>query len=77
MVEGAQGEEFVARIAGHPFAEIQFTGERFPLQEVRLVPPMLPSKVIAIGRNYAEHAREMGSDVPAEPLMFSKPSTSV
>jgi 2-keto-4-pentenoate hydratase/2-oxohepta-3-ene-1,7-dioic acid hydratase in catechol pathway len=77
VVEGSQGEEFVSRIAGHPFGEIQFTGERFPLPEVRLVPPMLPSKIIAVGRNYAEHAREMGGEPPAEPLIFSKPSTSV
>ncbi|WP_248958161.1 fumarylacetoacetate hydrolase family protein [Sphaerisporangium perillae] len=77
VVEGAQGEEFISRIGGHPFGEIQFTGERYPLQEVRLVTPMLPSKVIAIGKNYAEHAREMGGEAPAEPLIFSKPSTSV
>ncbi|MCW2878754.1 MAG: 2-hydroxyhepta-2,4-diene,7-dioate isomerase [Sphaerisporangium sp.] len=77
MVEGAQGEEFVSRIAGHPFGEIQFTGERYPLQEVRLVTPMLPSKIIAVGKNYAEHAREMGGEAPAEPLIFSKPSTAV
>jgi 2-keto-4-pentenoate hydratase/2-oxohepta-3-ene-1,7-dioic acid hydratase in catechol pathway len=77
VVEGAQGEEFVSRIAGHPFGEIQFTGERYPLQEVRLVTPMLPSKIIAVGKNYAEHAREMGGEAPAEPLIFSKPSTAV
>ncbi len=77
MVEGAQGEEFVSRIDGHPFGAIQFTGERYPLQEVRLVTPMLPSKIVAIGKNYAEHAREMGGEAPQEPLMFLKPSTSV
>ena len=38
---------------------------------------MLPSKVIAIGRNYAEHAREMGGEPPAEPVLFLKPSTAV
>ncbi|WP_214409586.1 fumarylacetoacetate hydrolase family protein [Sphaerisporangium fuscum] len=77
VVEGAQGEEFVSRIDGHPFGAIQFTGERYPLQEVRLVTPMLPSKIVAIGKNYAEHAREMGGEAPQEPLMFLKPSTSV
>ncbi|MFI6815496.1 fumarylacetoacetate hydrolase family protein [Nonomuraea sp. NPDC050328] len=73
VVEG----EFIAAVAGHPFNQIQFTGERFPLAEVRLVAPMLPSKVVAIGRNYAEHARELGNEVPDEPLIFMKPSTSV
>ncbi len=42
-----------------------------------MVAPMLPSKVVAIGRNYADHANEMGNDVPAEPMIFLKPSTSV
>jgi 2-keto-4-pentenoate hydratase/2-oxohepta-3-ene-1,7-dioic acid hydratase in catechol pathway len=42
-----------------------------------MVAPMLPSKVVAIGRNYADHVAEMGNDVPAEPIMFIKPSTSV
>jgi 2-keto-4-pentenoate hydratase/2-oxohepta-3-ene-1,7-dioic acid hydratase in catechol pathway len=77
VVEGGQGEEFVSAVAGHPFGTIQFTGERFPLAEVRLVAPMLPSKIIAIGKNYAEHAREMGGEPPEEPILFSKPSTSV
>ena len=38
---------------------------------------MLPSKVVAVGRNYAEHARELGNEVPPEPVLFLKPSTSV
>ncbi|PZG49773.1 2-hydroxyhepta-2,4-diene-1,7-dioate isomerase [Spongiactinospora gelatinilytica] len=77
VVDGGPGEEFVAAVHGHPFGTVQFTGERKPLSEVRLVAPMLPSKVIAIGKNYADHAREMGAEPPAEPVVFSKPSTSV
>jgi 2-keto-4-pentenoate hydratase/2-oxohepta-3-ene-1,7-dioic acid hydratase in catechol pathway len=73
VVEG----DVISTIAGHPFNQIQFTGERYPLAEVRLLAPMLPSKVIAIGRNYAEHAKELGNEVPEEPLIFMKPSTSV
>lgn len=72
-----EGEE-VAEVSGHPFlGEIRFTGARHPVADVRLLAPILPSKVIAIGRNYAEHAREMGSEIPEEPLFFLKPSTSV
>ncbi|MFI6479561.1 fumarylacetoacetate hydrolase family protein [Nonomuraea sp. NPDC050663] len=74
---GVVEDEFISTVAGHPFNQIQFTGERFPLAEVRLVAPMLPSKVVAIGRNYAEHAAELGNEVPEEPLIFMKPSTSV
>jgi 2-keto-4-pentenoate hydratase/2-oxohepta-3-ene-1,7-dioic acid hydratase in catechol pathway len=44
---------------------------------VRLLAPVLPSKVVAVGRNYAEHAREMGHEVPTDPVIFLKPSTSV
>src|SRR5690606_36417365 len=62
---------------GHPFGTIQFTGARWPLAEVRLVAHILPTIVIAIGKNYADHAREMGGEPPAEPVVFSKPSTSV
>ncbi|MEO5877035.1 MAG: fumarylacetoacetate hydrolase family protein [Streptosporangiaceae bacterium] len=72
-----EGEE-IAAIAGHPFlGEVRFTGKRHPLLDVRLLAPILPSKVIAIGKNYLGHVREMGGEPPAEPLIFSKPSTSI
>ena len=78
IVEGGveSGGE-LADIAGHPFGPITFTGERRQISSVRLLPPVLPSKVVAIGKNYAEHASEMGGDVPEQPLVFLKPSTSV
>ncbi|GAA4571231.1 fumarylacetoacetate hydrolase family protein [Planotetraspora kaengkrachanensis] len=72
-----EGEQVIAKIDGHPFGGVQLTGERYPLAEVRVVAPMLPSKVVAIGRNYADHAKEMGNEAPAEPIVFLKPSTSV
>ncbi len=67
----------VAEIEGHPFGQIQFSGARWALSDVRLLSPILPSKVVCVGRNYAEHAAELGNDVPKEPLLFLKPSTSV
>ncbi|MFB9234240.1 fumarylacetoacetate hydrolase family protein [Plantactinospora siamensis] len=67
----------VAEIEGHPFGQISFSGERWALADVRLLSPILPSKVVCVGRNYAEHAAEHGSEVPKEPLLFLKPSTSV
>ncbi len=49
-----------------------------PLDDARLLAPVIPrSKVIGIGRNYAEHAAELGNEVPEEPLVFLKPNTSV
>lgn len=67
----------VRRIDGHPFAPFQAVGDPVPLAGVRLVAPVLPSKVVAIGRNYAEHAKEMGQQVDDVPIVFLKPSTSV
>src|SRR5690606_17676774 len=78
VVEGAVEEGLtVAQIEGHPFGEIRFTGQRWALPDVRLLSPILPSKVVCVGRNYAEHAAEHGAEVPKEPLLFLKPSTSV
>ncbi|MEV6569212.1 fumarylacetoacetate hydrolase family protein [Streptomyces kronopolitis] len=64
-------------IKGHPFAEFERSGQKVPLDKVRLLPPVLPNKVVAIGRNYAEHAAELGNAVPDVPVTFFKPSTSV
>ncbi len=73
--EGAAGE--VLLLSAHPFGELVPTGERVPLREASLLAPILPSKVIGIGKNYADHAREMGGEAPEQPLVFMKPSTSV
>jgi 2-keto-4-pentenoate hydratase/2-oxohepta-3-ene-1,7-dioic acid hydratase in catechol pathway len=67
----------VLEIAEHPFGQPNFTGKRWPLADVRLLAPILPSKVIAVGRNYAKHAAEFGNAVPGDPMLFIKPSTSV
>jgi 2-keto-4-pentenoate hydratase/2-oxohepta-3-ene-1,7-dioic acid hydratase in catechol pathway len=69
----------VRRIDGHPFAPFQVVGDPVPLADVRLLAPVLPSKVVAIGRNYAEHVQEMGNevDLAEPPIVFLKPSTSV
>ncbi|KHF45545.1 2-hydroxyhepta-2,4-diene-1,7-dioate isomerase [Saccharomonospora viridis] len=67
----------VLEIADHPFGKPNYTGRRWPLSDVRLLAPILPTKVIAVGRNYAKHAEEFGNEVPAEPMIFLKPSTSV
>lgn len=69
----------VAAIDADPLAgPVNYTGQRFDLDDVRLVAPVIPrSKVIGVGRNYAAHAAELGNDVPAEPLLFFKPNTCV
>jgi 2-keto-4-pentenoate hydratase/2-oxohepta-3-ene-1,7-dioic acid hydratase in catechol pathway len=75
------GELMLAQLAGHPFGgsadDLKLTGVRFALDQVRLLAPILPSKVVCIGRNYADHIAELGNQRPEEPIIFLKPSTSV
>jgi 2-keto-4-pentenoate hydratase/2-oxohepta-3-ene-1,7-dioic acid hydratase in catechol pathway len=72
-------EAVFAPIASHPYVpEPTPIGPRIPLGDVQLLAPVLPSKVVAVARNYAEHAAEMGGEVKqAEPDIFLKPSTAV
>ncbi|MGN6610923.1 MAG: fumarylacetoacetate hydrolase family protein [Angustibacter sp.] len=79
VVEDDDGRLELAEVQGDPlYQPVVFTGVRTPLDDVRLLAPVIPrSKVIGIGKNYADHAKEMGGEAPAEPLMFLKPNTSV
>ncbi len=64
-------------IAEHPFGTPSFTGRSWPLADVRLLAPMLASKVVCIGKNYAAHIAEMGGTKPADPVIFLKPNTAI
>ncbi|SDH72182.1 2-keto-4-pentenoate hydratase/2-oxohepta-3-ene-1,7-dioic acid hydratase (catechol pathway) [Rhodococcus triatomae] len=76
--EGNSSAGLTAReIAEHPFGSPTFTGRSWPLADVRLLAPILATKIIAIGKNYAAHAAEMGGEAPADPVIFLKPSTSI
>lgn len=72
-----RGEATVVPLAGHPFAGLSPEGPPVPLDGLRLLAPILPSKVIAVAKNYSAHAREMGDEVPPSPVVFLKPSTAV
>lgn len=52
-------------------------GELLKISELQLLPPAVPTKIVAIGRNYAEHARELGHEPPLEPIIFLKPPTAL
>lgn len=69
----------IAEVSGDPlYQRIELTGKTTTIEEVRLLAPVIPrSKVLGIGRNYADHAAEMGNDVPAQPLIFLIPNTAV
>lgn len=71
------GSDDVQVLRGTFFEDPLPTGERVPLDDVRLLAPMLPSKLVCVGKNYAAHAAEFGMQVPDEPLLFLKPSTAV
>ena len=51
--------------------------EPLPLDEARMLAPVAPSKIVCVGRNYREHAAELGNEVPAEPLLFLKPPSAI
>jgi 2-keto-4-pentenoate hydratase/2-oxohepta-3-ene-1,7-dioic acid hydratase in catechol pathway len=73
-----EGDDLVAvEIAEHPFGTPRFTGRQWPLADTRLLAPYLPSKIVCVGKNYADHAKEMGGEAPADPVIFLKPPTSV
>ena len=69
----------IVALAGDPlYVGIKLLDVEHRLEDVRLLAPVLPrSKVVGIGRNYAQHAAELGNEVPSEPLFFLKPNTSV
>lgn len=69
----------IAAITGDPlYTKIELTGQTHDLDAVRLLAPVIPrSKVVAVGKNYADHAAEMGGEVPAQPLLFLIPNTAV
>ncbi|MEY3169073.1 MAG: hypothetical protein RL421_316 [Actinomycetota bacterium] len=74
-----EDENTVRAIASDPlYAGVFKQEETFALEDVRLLAPVLPrSKVVCVGKNYADHAAEMGGEVPSEPIIFIKPNTSV
>ncbi|MBU3063773.1 fumarylacetoacetate hydrolase family protein [Nocardia sp. NEAU-G5] len=76
-IEGAGPDSTAREIAEHPFGTPTFTGRSWPLADVRLLAPILASKVVCIGKNYAAHAREMGGEAPADPVIFLKPNTAI
>jgi 2-keto-4-pentenoate hydratase/2-oxohepta-3-ene-1,7-dioic acid hydratase in catechol pathway len=64
-------------IKGIPFAEFALTGQKLPFSEAKLLPPTFASKVVAFGRNYADHAAELGHPEPEAPFAFFKPMTAL
>ena len=69
--------EYVLPLKKEPFTFIEYTGECLRRDRIRLLAPCEPTKIVAVGKNYREHAAEMNEGFPTEPLLFIKPSTCI
>lgn len=74
---GAIENDRVSELDAEPWCGAKRTGKSWPLVEVKFLPPSTPAKIVCIGRNYAEHARELGNEAPPEPLIFLKPTSAI
>lgn len=66
-----KGEE-VLTLSKPPFDGIEYDGEKLPLSQCKLLAPCVPTKIVCVGKNYSEHAREMGAEPPGFPVLFLK-----
>ncbi|HUX28304.1 MAG TPA: fumarylacetoacetate hydrolase family protein [Terracidiphilus sp.] len=73
----APEEDLAFRLAHERATSWSFDFEPMPLSAAKLLPPVTPSKIVCVGRNYRDHAKELGNEVPAEPLLFFKPPSSL
>ncbi|OGD19305.1 MAG: hypothetical protein A2W03_18415 [Candidatus Aminicenantes bacterium RBG_16_63_16] len=64
-------------VEGSIFGDFEVGPKPVPIGDVTLLPPVEPSKIVGVGRNYREHSKELGNPVPQEPLLFLKPPTAV
>lgn len=74
---GILRDETLLPVRGSIFSDFAPEGAAIPIGAVKLLAPVEPSKIVAVGRNYKDHAAEMGNPLPVEPLLFLKPSTAV
>ncbi|MGB6978837.1 MAG: fumarylacetoacetate hydrolase family protein [Candidatus Acidiferrales bacterium] len=79
VVEGSIIHEFrdTASAASGISVTLGPTGRSWPVSAVKFLPPSVPSKIVCVGRNYLDHAKELGNEVPTEPLIFLKPPSSI
>jgi 2-keto-4-pentenoate hydratase/2-oxohepta-3-ene-1,7-dioic acid hydratase in catechol pathway len=70
-------EDLLFPVKGSIFRKFSLAGEGVPIGETTLLSPVIPGKIVAVGRNYRDHAAERGRPVPKEPLLFLKPPSAV
>jgi 2-keto-4-pentenoate hydratase/2-oxohepta-3-ene-1,7-dioic acid hydratase in catechol pathway len=74
---GWVNNDLVGKLIGSPFEEFQRLEATLPIDSVNLLAPIIPGKIICVGRNYTEHIKEQNAETPTTPLLFLKPSSSV
>jgi 2-keto-4-pentenoate hydratase/2-oxohepta-3-ene-1,7-dioic acid hydratase in catechol pathway len=77
IAHGWMLEDKIGEIQGNVFGEYRRREAKTPTKELKLLAPCEPSKIICVGRNYVEHAKELGNEVPKVPLIFFKPPSSI
>src|SRR5436305_7991579 len=86
LIETEDGHEMISCMLGVPPSETDPIGtvipdfippDRIPFSEAKLLAPVHPHKIICVGRNYTQHAEELGNPIPKEPLLFLKPPSSI
>jgi 2-keto-4-pentenoate hydratase/2-oxohepta-3-ene-1,7-dioic acid hydratase in catechol pathway len=74
---GIVENDVIFEFGGELWGPRNLTGEKWPVDRVKFLPPSSPTKIVCVGRNYLDHAKELGSDVPKQPLIFLKPPSSI
>ena len=74
---GLVENDVIIEIDGNIFSSFKVTEKKYSIKNVKILAPCLPGKIVAVGLNYIDHAKELGMKVPEEPVLFMKPSTSV
>jgi 2-keto-4-pentenoate hydratase/2-oxohepta-3-ene-1,7-dioic acid hydratase in catechol pathway len=77
ILQGVISDEVVRQVSGDILGNWEVTNRSWPLSDVKLVPPVVPSKIVCLGRNYLDHAAEFNNAPPKEPLIFLKPPSSL
>ena len=77
IYSGALHGNMVDLVEGDFLSEFSTLRMSYPLDRVKLLPPVMPTKIWCVGKNYAGHAREINGELPEEPLIFMKPTSSI
>ena len=68
---------WVHEFSGELWGARELTGQKWPLDSVKFLPPSVPSKIVCVGKNYVDHAAEMGGPPPKNPIIFLKPPSAI